>query len=110
MTSFYNQLEQYKHEGFSIIGYGASAKANVFLSSAHIYQLDYIIDDSSLKNNKTCPNINTVIKSIDVLEEYINKKLIVVILAWNLKKELTEKILKKSYDLGFVENPKIITY
>jgi hypothetical protein len=93
-------FKTYKDSGYSIIGYGAAAKGNVFLNYiSNSTPLDLlpevIIDESVLKIDMYCPCINIPIKDISILKKYTLKKVCIIILAWNFSKEIHGKI--KSY-------------
>jgi dTDP-glucose 4,6-dehydratase len=110
MKKFGNTISSYKERGYTIIGYGASAKANVFLSSASV-SLDYIVDDNHLKQDKYCPNVLTPIvpqsKLITMLTN--TDKIVIVILCWNLETEISEKIRDICHGID-VSVPDMITY
>lgn len=90
MSSLKAVIENYKSEGYKIIGYGAAAKGNTLLNYIDV-PLDIIIDDSPLKQNLYTPGTNTVIKSIDVLKDY-DGKIIFMPLAWNFFTEISNRI------------------
>ena len=52
-----------------LIEYGAAAKANTFLNFSKI-KLNFIIDNSKLKQNKFCPGSKTTIKSASYLKSF----------------------------------------
>jgi nucleoside-diphosphate-sugar epimerase/2-polyprenyl-3-methyl-5-hydroxy-6-metoxy-1,4-benzoquinol methylase len=90
-------LSTYKNNGYTIIGYGAAAKGNVFLnyiSDSYPGGIlpDYIIDESPLKLNKYTPCTNIPIRSINVLNTLNNAKICVIVLAWNFLTEIEGKI------------------
>jgi 2-polyprenyl-3-methyl-5-hydroxy-6-metoxy-1,4-benzoquinol methylase len=89
------KLEEYKENGYSLIGYGAAAKGNTLLNFGKI-KLDYIVDDNPLKCGLLTPGMDIEIKSPDFIST-INKntKVVFVPLAWNFYKEIKGKI--KSY-------------
>ena len=85
-------INEYKKDGYVLVGYGAAAKGNTLLNFANI-QLDVIIDDNPLKQGKFTPGTSVPIVGIDYLEQF-NKdtKLLFVPLAWNFFKEIKSKI------------------
>jgi dTDP-glucose 4,6-dehydratase len=110
MRKFKEVISNNRKNNYMIVGYGASAKANVFLSSSNI-ELDYIVDDNFLKQGKYAPNINTLIISQDKLKEIMNSKnkLVIVILAWNNKSDIENNIIKISKELQ-CDIPSMILY
>jgi 2-polyprenyl-3-methyl-5-hydroxy-6-metoxy-1,4-benzoquinol methylase len=83
-------LTRFREEGYSLIGYGAAAKGNTLLNYTQI-KLDYIIDDNYLKWGYLTPGMDIPIKSIDLLNEPIDK-ICFVPLAWNFYKEIRERV------------------
>lgn len=90
-------LSEYKKNNFNIIAYGAAAKGNVFLN--YIFDSDnnkllpeYIIDESKLKISRYTPCTNILITDISILTKYSNKKIIIIILAWNFSEEIINKL------------------
>jgi 2-polyprenyl-3-methyl-5-hydroxy-6-metoxy-1,4-benzoquinol methylase len=85
-------VDQYRCQGFKLVGYGAAAKGNTLLNFANI-QLDVIIDDNPLKQGKYTPGTSVPIVSIDYLQNQSDDaKLLFVPLAWNFFKEIRSKI------------------
>lgn len=85
-------LNKFKSEGFILVGYGAAAKGNTLLNFANI-KLDFIIDDSPLKQGKFTPGTGCTIVSISELDKYTDQdKLLFVPLAWNFFAEIKNKI------------------
>jgi len=100
------KLEEYKENGYSLIGYGAAAKGNTLLNFGKI-KLDYIVDDNPLKCGLLTPGMNIEIKSpnfISTIDK--NTKVVFVPLAWNFYNEIRGKI--KSY--RNVENDIFVRY
>ena len=70
-----------KKNGKKVIGYGAPAKATTALNFYGISdQIDFIIEDNSLKHNKFIPGVKIPIKSKKFVK---NNKNTMVVLAWN---------------------------
>lgn len=85
-------INQYRRQGYTLVGYGAAAKGNTLLNFADI-QLDVIIDDNPLKQGKYTPGTSVPIVSIDYLQKQgEDAKLLFVPLAWNFFKEIKSKI------------------
>ena len=92
MSLLKSTIEQYRNDGFKIIGYGAAAKGNTLLNYIDT-PLDLIIDDSPLKQNLYAPGTCSPIKSIDSLNGYSETDRILFIpLAWNFFTEISQRI------------------
>ena len=87
---FKNELQKFKDKDYKIVGYGAAAKGNTFLNFAEA-DLDYIVDDNELKWELMTPGRDIMIKNPQCLSEEDPEKLVVVPLAWNFFKEISEK-------------------
>jgi len=90
-----NLLQKLKNENKKIVGYGAPAKGNTLLNYFEIDNkiLDFIVDDSPLKQGLYTPGTHIPIFSSDKLKE--EKPDYLLLLAWNY----TESILKKEQKL-----------
>ena len=77
-----------KHK--SLVGFGAAAKGIVALHSLGLNP-DFIIDENPLKIGKILPKKNIPIVDISKLSE-IEDDLDIIILPWNFKNEISEKI------------------
>tara|TARA_B100001964_G_C14220794_1_gene595204 strand:+ start:93 stop:1289 length:1197 start_codon:yes stop_codon:yes gene_type:complete len=75
---------------YSIVGFGAAAKANTFLNFTK-FNLSYIIDENPAKQGLYSPGMNIPIYGMDKLKND-KRKLCIVILAWNFKDEIIKKI------------------
>jgi 2-polyprenyl-3-methyl-5-hydroxy-6-metoxy-1,4-benzoquinol methylase len=85
-------VNQYRRQGFTLVGYGAAAKGNTLLNFADI-QLDVIIDDNPLKQGKHTPGTGVPIVSLNWLGmQGEDAKLLFVPLAWNFFREIKSKI------------------
>ena len=90
-----NFLNDYKHKGYKLIGYGAAAKGNTLLNFGKI-KLDYIIDDNPLKQNLLTPGMDIpIFGSEKLLELESNDKVVFIPLAWNFFTEIQSKIKVK---------------
>jgi hypothetical protein len=88
-------LLSYKDKKYKLVGYGAAAKGNTLLNFAEI-KLDFIIDDSPLKQNTFTPGTKIPVTSIDVLDNiHEDDKVLYIPLAWNFFNEISNKIKKK---------------
>ena len=81
-----------KREGKSIVGYGAAAKGNTLLNYCGIRSdfLDYTVDLSPHKQNHGLPGTHVPIMSPDKILE--TKPDYVLILPWNLRKEIMNQM------------------
>lgn len=89
----WNFLIQVKKEGKKVIGYGAAAKGNTLLNYCGIKGTDLIqfaVDASPHKQNKFLPASHIPVKGLDSIKEY--KPDYIIILPWNLKKEIAEQL------------------
>lgn len=93
-------------EGKKVVGFGAAAKGTVLLNAAGI-RLDYIVDSTPYKQGKFVPGVKTPIYP----EEHLLKDPpdIVLILAWNFKEEIMEKLKGRGYTF-VVPIPKVEIY
>jgi 2-polyprenyl-3-methyl-5-hydroxy-6-metoxy-1,4-benzoquinol methylase len=86
------QINTYRKQGYTIVGYGAAAKGNTLLNFSNI-QLDFIIDDSPLKQGKFTPGTGCAIVGIDRLKKFKRRdKILFMPLAWNFFPEIKSKI------------------
>jgi len=71
ITDSKNFIKQLKSEGKTIYGFGAAAKGCIYLNSMGLdYQdINYIIDDTDIKQNKYVPGTGIQIVSRDILNE-----------------------------------------
>ena len=94
-------LRNYKRQGKTIVGYGASGRANTILQFCKIdcRLIDYMIDDAPAKHGFYTPGSHLEIKSSNVLEAH-NKPDIVVIFAWSFKHEIIRRNEKFLNDGG----------
>ena len=74
-------LKKLKKNSNKIIGYGAPAKATTALNFYGISdQIDFIVEDNSLKHNKFIPGVKIPIKSKKIIKDDKNT---MIVLAWN---------------------------
>ncbi|MFH1827146.1 MAG: NAD-dependent epimerase/dehydratase family protein [bacterium] len=86
-------LKDFKSQGKRIVGYGAPAKGNTLLNYFNINRdyLDYIVDDSPLKQGLFTPGTHIPVVS----SKKISKKPVpdyILILAWNFAEPIIEKM------------------
>lgn len=82
-----------KRQGKKVIGYGAAAKGNTLLNYCGIKGTDLIqfaVDASPHKQNLLLPASHIPVRGLDSIREY--KPDYVIILPWNLKKEISEQL------------------
>jgi 2-polyprenyl-3-methyl-5-hydroxy-6-metoxy-1,4-benzoquinol methylase len=92
MNQLIKTINEYRVDGYTLVGYGAAAKGNTLLNFGNI-KLDFIIDDNPLKQGKFTPGTNCAIVSIDCLNDVSSdSKILFVPLAWNFFKEIKHKI------------------
>lgn len=111
LQSLVNQLQ---NQGKRVIGYGASAKGNTMLNYVKL-NLDYIVDDNSLKWNYFTPGQNIPIYSPAYLKQDLNE-LNIIVLSWNFFKEIAQKVHQlrktqmKDKFIMYVPTVKLYTY
>tara|TARA_R110002153_G_scaffold45204_2_gene127532 strand:+ start:3779 stop:4933 length:1155 start_codon:yes stop_codon:yes gene_type:complete len=82
-------IEEYRAEGYYIVGCGAAAKGITFLNLTKT-KMDMIIDTTPAKwYNKVC---GTKIYPFESLRNTKEEKILFVILAWNFEKEIINNI------------------
>ena len=84
-------LNKLKKKRKKIVGYGASGRANTLIQYCGINSnlLDYIIDDSPMKQGFYTPKSHLEIKSRDALKEEVPDY--ILIFAWSFFNEIIEK-------------------
>jgi hypothetical protein len=80
-----------KEDGKTIAGYGAPGKGNTLLNYAGIREdfLDYVVDRNPYKHGRFLPGTHIPIFDVDHIEK--TKPDFLLILPWNLKKEIMEQ-------------------
>lgn len=88
------QLKKYiddaRKKGLKVVGYGAAAKGMTVLNAGKI-KLDYIVDDTPIKQGLLTPGMNIPIVANTALVDETND-LVVVPLAWNFYKEIRGRV------------------
>ena len=82
-----------RREDKKVIGYGAAAKGNTLLNYCGVKGTDLIqfaVDASPHKQNKFLPASHIPVRDLNSIAEY--KPDYVIILPWNLKKEIAEQL------------------
>jgi hypothetical protein len=85
------EIKKYREEGYVVAGYGAAAKGVVLINFAKI-DLDFVVDDNSLKHNLCMPGTKTLIYSPLHLKEFSDRKMVLLPLAWNFFEEIKQKV------------------
>ena len=85
-------IKQLKAEGKTIYGFGAAAKGCIYLNAMNLTykDIDYIIDDTDLKQGKFIPGTGIQVVSRDILKE--NQPDYILILAHNFKDYIIESL------------------
>jgi len=84
-------LIQAKEDGKTVAGYGAPGKGNTLLNYAGIREdfLDYVVDRNPYKHGRFLPGTHIPIFDVDHIEK--TKPDYLLILPWNLRKEIMEQ-------------------
>jgi len=96
-----NFIKKIKNSGKTIYGFGAAAKGCIYLNAMGLtdVHIDYIIDDTDLKQGKFVPGTGIKIVSRDILKE--KQPDYILILAHNFADYIMES-LKESYSGNFI--------
>ncbi len=90
-------IEKLKDKNKLLLGYGAPAKATTALNFFGISnEIDYIIEDNKLKQNKFVPGVQIPIKSKSMIK---NKDNTLIVLAWNFFKDIKKNNLSLSKNI-----------
>ena len=86
-----NLLQSIKSEGKTIAGFGAPAKATTLMYQFGIDNkyIDFIIDDSPLKQGLYTPGLKIPVMSSDAIK--LKKPDYLIILAWNFSESIVKK-------------------
>ena len=92
----------FRKKKYTIVGVGAGAKANTFLT---YYQLnnkiiDFLTDSSKYKINKITPVTRIIIKDDNQIKKY--KKIACLILSWNISTLIIKKLKKLNKKVKFI--------
>ena len=85
-TNVNANIKKYKDQGLTLVGYGSPAKATTSLNYYDVKDIDYIIEDNTLKHNKILPGVKIPIYSKDKLNEKLPD--IIIVMAWNFVGEI----------------------
>lgn len=85
------EIDNYRKEGYLIVGCGAAAKGVTFLNMSNT-KMDLLVDTTPAKwYSEAC---NTTIYPFEYIKSIKSEKVLFVILAWNFSKEIKENVLK----------------
>ena len=102
VEKFKRVVEEYRTNGYKIVGYGAPAKGNTFLNFAKV-PFDMIIDDNPMKQGLYTPGSSIGIVGSEVLKSFEeHDRILFVPLAWNFFKEIKERITAQRNNLNDV--------
>ena len=102
VKKFKKVVEEYRANGYKIVGYGAPAKGNTFLNFAKV-PFDMIIDDNPMKQGLYTPGSSIGIVGSEVLKSFEeHDRILFVPLAWNFFKEIKERIAAQRNNLNDV--------
>jgi 2-polyprenyl-3-methyl-5-hydroxy-6-metoxy-1,4-benzoquinol methylase len=102
VEKFKKVVEEYRTNGYKIVGYGAPAKGNTFLNFAKV-PFDMIIDDNPMKQGLYTPGSSIGIVGSEVLKSFEeHDRILFVPLAWNFFKEIKERITAQRNNLNDV--------
>jgi len=102
------KVHEFETHGYTIVGYGAAAKAMTFLGASNL-KLEYIIDENPWKIGKFCLGQIPVFGPNHLHQD--SRKLFIIILAWNFAEEIEKKIRmlrKSSEDVVFCYFPEVL--
>lgn len=85
------QIYEYIKKGYTIVGYGASAKGNTLLNYLKLSnEIEFIVDDNSYKQNLLTPGSNILVCDKNSLINY--EKIAILMITWNFKDEIIKKV------------------
>ena len=101
IEDFSVKIQDLKKNGYKIAAFAASAKGNTLLNSANIDNTTilYIADETPEKIGKFSPGTGIPIVHMDMIRDNVPDY--IVILSWNFKQEIIEK-LRNFYDGKFI--------
>ena len=88
------KINRYIKMGYVVCGVGAGAKSNTFLTFNQLdnTKINFITDNSKYKINKLTPLTRIIIKSDLEINKY--KKIVCLLLSWNISNLISKKIKK----------------
>jgi hypothetical protein len=102
LNNAYTFISNIKNNGAKIVGFGAAAKGCVFLNAANInYEhIDYIIDDTELKQHKFIPGTGIEVLPRTILKT--DKPDYILILAHNFSEYIIQSLKDYGYTGKFI--------
>ncbi|WP_440934855.1 class I SAM-dependent methyltransferase [Candidatus Pelagibacter sp.] len=93
----------YKMRKFKVIGVGAGAKTNTYLTfnDLNYEKIDFVTDASKFKIGKFTPHTRIPIKNDKIIKKY--KKIVCIILSWNISTLLQNKLIKINKGIKFIK-------
>lgn len=91
LTNIKQIISDHRTEGYTVIGYGAAAKGMTLITAGQL-EIDLIIDDNPLKQNKWCPGLDIQIVGSDYIVDCDHSAVLFIPLAWNLFSEIKRQI------------------
>lgn len=88
---FASTIRQYRDRGITVVGYGAPAKGNTLMNFANEGP-DFIIEDNPLKQGTFTPGMAVPIFPASYLNDYNDRNICFIPLAWNFYDEIVKKI------------------
>lgn len=97
------KINLFKNKNYKIIGVGAGAKTNTYLTFNELNNsnIDFITDTSKFKIGKFTPYTRIPIKNDKIVKNY--KKVVCIILSWNISEILKYKLIKLKKDIKFLK-------
>jgi nucleoside-diphosphate-sugar epimerase/2-polyprenyl-3-methyl-5-hydroxy-6-metoxy-1,4-benzoquinol methylase len=95
-NNFSNKVLDYKLDDKQIIAFGSTAKSMTSFNFSGLTNdyIDFMIDESHLKQNLFTPGSNIIVCPISSLKD-ISKECVILITAWNFYSEIKDKIKDK---------------
>ena len=102
-----DQIYEFKRKEYTVGAYGAAAKGmtllHYILSDSKLRKtfpsgsqwIEFVLDDAPLKQNTFCPGTNIPVYSTDFLRYNSNRKLALIIFAWNFWEEIARNIKRQ---------------
>ena len=93
----------YKIKKYKVIGVGAGAKTNTYLTfnDLNFKKIDFVTDASQFKIGKFTPYTRIPIKNDKIIKKY--KKIVCIILSWNISNLLKNKLTKINKGIKFIK-------
>lgn len=102
INHFRNQITELNKSKYRVAAFAASAKGSTLLNCASItnVNIEYIVDETPEKRYKYSPGTHIPIFPMEALQR--NTPDYLVILSWNFKEEIIEKVKKYGYSGKFI--------